>query len=156
MQAALSTALLTTILFVTSALTAQPSEQTAPAKRAAKGGVIRGASIPEVPQEGRPLVLKRVINIDEHTPDISVTWVRSWGHHDRVVNEISDRVYYVIEGEGRFQVGDGGPIEKAAAGDFVFIPRNVPYEFDGRMRYIVMNGPAYRTNSDKVLPAALK
>ena len=31
---------------------------------ARKGGVMQGTSIPEVPQEGRPLVLKRVINID--------------------------------------------------------------------------------------------
>ena len=123
---------------------------------ARKGGVMPGNSIPDIPQEGRPLVLKRVINIDEHTADISVTWVRIWGHHDRIVNEVSDRVYYIIDGEGRFQVGDGAPIEKASAGDFVYIPRNVPYEFDGQMRYIVMNGPAYRTASDKVLPPVMK
>jgi mannose-6-phosphate isomerase-like protein (cupin superfamily) len=116
--------------------------------------IIRTAGLPETPQEPRPLALKRVINIDEHTPDISVTWVRLWGHHDRVVNEISDRVYYIIEGAARFQVGDGAPVETVTAGDFVFIPRNVPYEFEGDMRYIVMNGPAYRTDSDKVLPPA--
>ena len=116
--------------------------------------IIHLGNLPETPQEPRPLTLKRVINIDEHTADISVTWTRIWGHHDRVVNEISDRVYYIIEGEGRFQVGDGAPIENASAGDIVFIPRNVPYEFDGTMRYIVMNGPAYRTASDKVLPPA--
>lgn len=114
--------------------------------------IIRENDLPETPQEPRPLVLKRVINIDEHTADISVTWVRIWGHHDRVVNEISDRVYYIIDGAGRFQVGDNAPIEPVGAGDFVFIPKNVPYEFDGTMRYVVMNGPAYRTASDQVLP----
>jgi mannose-6-phosphate isomerase-like protein (cupin superfamily) len=116
--------------------------------------IIHPDDLPETPQEPRPLALKRVINIDEHTPDISVTWVRLWGNHERVVNEISDRVYYIIEGAARFQVGDGTPVETVAAGDFVFIPRNVPYEFEGDMRYIVMNGPAYRTDSDKVLPPA--
>lgn len=114
--------------------------------------IIRPNAMPESPQEPRPLVLKRVINIDEHTADISVTWVRIWGHHDRVVNAISDRVYYIIDGDGRFQVGDGAPIEAVSAGDFVLIPKNVPYEFDGNMRYVVMNGPAYRTASDQVLP----
>jgi mannose-6-phosphate isomerase-like protein (cupin superfamily) len=113
--------------------------------------IIRAAALPEEPQPGRPLALKRVVNIDEHGDGISVTWVRIWGHHDRVVNHISDRVYYVVEGEGRFQVGDG-PVEAVAAGEFVFIPRDVPYEFEGDMRYIVMNGPAYRTASDEVLP----
>ena len=116
--------------------------------------IIRPNDVAEVDQAPRPLMLKRVINIDEHTPDISVTWVRLWGHHDRVVNAISDRVYYVIDGEARFQVGDGAPVERVGPGDFVFIPRNVPYEFEGDMRYIVMNGPAYRTGSDRVLPPA--
>jgi mannose-6-phosphate isomerase-like protein (cupin superfamily) len=141
------------MLGVSSAAAQQPARSSAVARH---GGVIPGNSVPEAPQEPRPLVLKRVINIDEHTADISVTWVRLWGHHDRIVNEISDRVYYIIDGEGRFQVGDGAPIEKVTAGDFVYIPRNVPYEFDGQMRYIVMNGPAYRTASDQMLPPVMK
>ena len=116
--------------------------------------IIHAGDLPETLQEPRPLALKRVVNIDEHGPDLSVTWARMWGHHDRVVNEISYRAYYIIEGDGRFQVGDGAPIESVSAGDFVLIPRNVPYEFDGTMRYIVMNGPAFRTASDKVLPPA--
>ena len=114
--------------------------------------IIHTDDVPETPQEGRPLALKRVVNIEEHTDQLSVTWVRIWGHHDRVVNHISDRVYYVIEGEGMFQVGDEAPRERVQAGEFVFIPRDVPYEFEGQMRYIVMNGPAYRTASDEVLP----
>jgi mannose-6-phosphate isomerase-like protein (cupin superfamily) len=97
-----------------------------------------------------------VVNIDEHSSQISVTWARIWGHHDRVVNQISDRVYYIIEGEARFQVGEGGAVESVAAGDFVFIPRAEPYEFEGNMLYIVMNGPAFRTGSDQVLPSVLR
>ena len=113
---------------------------------------IRPNDIPETLQAPRPLALKRVVNIDEHTDQISVTWARLWGHHDRVVNQISDRVYYIIEGSATFQVGDDTAIETVSAGDFVFIPRDVPYEFEGQMRYIVMNGPAYRTASDIVQP----
>ncbi len=115
--------------------------------------IIHPEDVPEVDQDPRPLGLKRVINIEEHSTELSVTWVRLWGHHDRVVNRISDRAYYIIEGEARFQVGDDAPIEAANAGDFVFIPRDVPYEFEGTMRYVVMNGPAYRTDSDVKLPS---
>ena len=32
----------------------------------------------------------------------------------------------------------------------------VAYEFDGQMRYVVMNGPAYRTASDQVRPPAFE
>jgi mannose-6-phosphate isomerase-like protein (cupin superfamily) len=116
--------------------------------------IIHCAELPEMPQEGRPLVLKRVINAEEHTANLSLTWVRIWGHHERVVNAVCDRAYYVIAGAGRFQVGDGAAIEPVSAGDAVFIPAGTPYEFEGRMTYLVANGPAFIAGSDQVLPAA--
>jgi mannose-6-phosphate isomerase-like protein (cupin superfamily) len=116
--------------------------------------IIRARDLALTPQAGRPLRLARVLNIDEHSEHLSLTYVEIWGHHDRVVNQISDRAYYVIDGEGRFQVGDAAPVEAVGAGDFVYIPRGVPYEFEATMRYVVVNGPAYRTASDRVLPAA--
>jgi mannose-6-phosphate isomerase-like protein (cupin superfamily) len=117
--------------------------------------VIHPGSIPEEPQPGRPLVLKRIVTAERHTPDLSVTWVRIDGHHDRVVNPGCDRTYYVIEGGGRFQVGDGAPVEPVAAGDFVYIARGTPYEFTGAMTYLVVNGPAFTQGSDRVLPSVL-
>jgi len=116
--------------------------------------IIHAAELPEAPQEGRPLVLKRVINAEEHTARLSLTWVRIWGHHERVVNATCDRAYYVITGSGRFQVGDGAPMEPVSAGDAVFVPAGTPYEFNGDMTYIVTNGPAFTAGSDHVLPAA--
>ena len=106
-------------------------------------------------QPERSLVLRRVITAEAHSPAVSVTWVSIAGHHDRVVNHESDRVYYVIEGFGRFQLGDKAPVEPVTAGDCVFIPRGTPYEFEGDMRYLVMNGPAFRPGSDDVLPSVL-
>lgn len=115
--------------------------------------IIRLADIPEEAQPARSLVLRRAVHAPEHSNDISVTWVSIAGHHDRVVNHDSDRVYFIIEGRGRFQVGDGGAIEDVMAGDFVFIARGTPYEFDGDMRYLVMNGPAFNPGSDTELPS---
>ncbi|HEU0073836.1 MAG TPA: hypothetical protein VFS30_07475 [Dehalococcoidia bacterium] len=116
--------------------------------------IIHLRDMAETPQEPRPLVLKRVINVDEHSANLSLTWVRIWGHHDRVVNEASDRAYYIIGGSGRFQVGDGA-VEAVGEGDVVFIAAGTPYEFDGEMTYVVMNGPAYATDSDRVLPSLM-
>jgi mannose-6-phosphate isomerase-like protein (cupin superfamily) len=116
--------------------------------------IIRHGDIPEELQPGRPLSLRRFITADEHTANISMTWVHIWGHHDRVVNAGCDRVYYILDGEGTFQVGDGAPIEAVGPGDVVYIAQGVPYEFEGHMRYIVMNGPAFTAGSDKVLPPA--
>ena len=117
--------------------------------------IVHLADVPEEAQPERSLVLRRAINAAEHSAAISVTWVSIAGHHDRSVNHESDRVYYVIEGSGRFQAGDGAPVESVSAGDFVFIPRGTPYEFEGDMRYLVMNGPAFRPGSDDVLLSVL-
>ncbi len=116
--------------------------------------IIHPRDIEETKQEPRPLVLKRLVNIDEHSGRISLTWVRIWGHHDRVVNDGSDRVYYIVSGSGRFQVGEDEP-EDVAEGDIVFIPAGTGYELDGEMTYLVMNGPAFATGSDRVLPAQM-
>jgi len=112
--------------------------------------IIRLKDVPEIKGKTSPLVMKQVIHRDEHSQDISVTWVRIWGHHKRMVCDISDRPYYIIEGEGEFQVGDDEPV-KVTGGDFVFIPKGVPYEFSGHMTYLVMNGPAFLPGSDQVL-----
>ena len=112
----------------------------------------------DVPLEAQPersLVLRRAITAEAHSEALSVTWVSIDGRHPRVVNQTSDRVYYVLDGSGRFQVGDGVPWGEVAAGDFVFVPRGTPYEFEGEMRYLVMNGPAFRAGSDEVLESAM-
>ncbi len=112
--------------------------------------LIHLGDVPEFSEEGYPLVMKTAINRQTHSKDISVTWVRIWGHHKKMKCDASDRAYYIIDGEGSFRVGDDEPGE-VGAGDLVFIPRGVPYVFDGHMTYLVMNGPAFLPGSDIVL-----
>jgi glyoxylate utilization-related uncharacterized protein len=110
--------------------------------------LIRLKDLPDIQYEGYPLIMKTAINRAEHSEDISITWVNIWGHHQRMVCDISDRPYYIIEGKGVFQLGDDEPFE-VEGGDFVYIPRGVPYEFSGHMTYLVMNGPAFLPGSDQ-------
>jgi mannose-6-phosphate isomerase-like protein (cupin superfamily) len=110
--------------------------------------IIKTKDLADITEEGYPLVMKKVIHRDQHSQDISVTWVKIWGHHKKMVCDISDRAYYIIEGDGKFQVGDDAEWGQVTAGDFVFVPRGVPYVFDGDMTYLVMNGPAFLPGSD--------
>lgn len=112
--------------------------------------IIKIDEIAEITEAGNPLVMKPVITRAEHSTDISVTWVRLWGHHKKLVCDVSDRVYFIVTGEAEFQVGDDEPAA-VAAGDFVFIPKGVPYVFDGDITYLVMNGPAFVSGSDTFL-----
>ena len=117
-----------------------------------KGGavIIKFSDTKTDTQGERPLVLKRIIN-QRHTDSISLTWVTLFGRHEKVVNEISDRVYYIIDGEADFEIGDS---EKGSVtgGDVVLIPKDVPYVFEGHMTYVVMNSPGYVPDSDRVVP----
>lgn len=113
--------------------------------------IIKAQELPEISEAGYPLVMKRVIHRGRHGDSISVTWVKIWGHHKKMVCDVSDRAYYIIEGAGRFQVGEDTEWGNVSAGDYVFIPRGVPYVFDGHMTYLVMNGPAFLPGSDRVL-----
>jgi mannose-6-phosphate isomerase-like protein (cupin superfamily) len=109
--------------------------------------IIKKDSVPDITEEGYPLVMKKVFFRGQHSDDISITWVKLWGHHKKMVCHASDRAYYIIDGEGEFQVGDDPP-GQVSGGDFVFIARGVPYVFEGHMTYLVMNGPAFTPGSD--------
>jgi mannose-6-phosphate isomerase-like protein (cupin superfamily) len=109
--------------------------------------IIKAKDVPEITEAGYPLVMKKIFYRGQHSDNLSITWVKLWGHHKKMVCHASDRAYYIIEGEGQFQVGDDPP-GRVSGGDFVFIPRGVPYVFDGHITYLVMNGPAFTPGSD--------
>ena len=113
--------------------------------------IIKLDDLSDITEDGYPLVMKKAIHRAKHGDGISVTWVKIWGHHKKMVCDVSDRAYYIIEGEGKFQVGEDAEWGQVAAGDFVFIAKGVPYVFEGHMTYLVMNGPAFLPGSDQVL-----
>jgi hypothetical protein len=111
--------------------------------------IIHLADVPDLLQPPRPLHMKKVVN-QSLSERISLTWVNIWGRHEKVVCDLSDRVYYIIDGSAEFQVGDDPP-GRVSSGDVVFIPRGVPYVFEGHMTYVVMNGPGFVEGSDRVV-----
>jgi ethanolamine utilization protein EutQ (cupin superfamily) len=111
---------------------------------------IKLEDVPEVIGKHNPVVMKPVITRDQHSEYISITWAKIDGYHKRMSCGISDRPYYIIDGEGEFQVGDDESV-KVQSGDFVFIPKGVAYSFSGDMTYLVMNGPAFLPGSDEFL-----
>jgi ribosomal protein S17 len=74
------------------------------------------------------------------------------GKYQKMVCNVSDRIYFVIEGKiTNFRVKDEVYAE-VKKGDIVFIPKGTPYSWDwGECEYMVMNGPAFVSGSDKIL-----
>ena len=112
--------------------------------------IIKTKDLPELDCERNPLVMKKVIQREDQSEDISITWVKIWGYHKKLVCHVSDRAYYIIEGTGEFNV-EGYPTGKVNKGDHVFIPKGVPYDFEGHMTYLVINSPAFQVGSDVYL-----
>ncbi len=112
--------------------------------------VIRASDLPLESEEENPISFRRIIRRDRHGAAISMTWIRLKGPHRRIVCHESDRVYYILAGKADFRLGEE-PAQKTAAGDSVFIPAGTPYDFDGEIDYLVMNGPAFLPGSDVYL-----
>ena len=112
--------------------------------------VIRPGDLPLESETGNPITFRRIIRRDRHGAGISMTWVRLKGRHRRLVCHESDRVYYILAGSAEFRLGNA-PASPTKAGDSVFIPRGTPYDFNGEIDYLVMNGPAFLPDSDVYL-----
>ena len=109
--------------------------------------LIRLHEVPETLEPENHVVARPLVSADAHGPDISVTWIRLTGRHRRLRTDGSTRVYHVLDGSATFQIGDA-PAQTVEAGDTLVVPRGTPYEFDGEMTYLVMNGPAFRDGDD--------
>jgi mannose-6-phosphate isomerase-like protein (cupin superfamily) len=68
-----------------------------------------------------------VYSSKEQFPQASAVYFEVTKAHGKVKSTISDRVYYITEGEGIFEVD--GQQDEVKAGDVVIIPRNTPYNY---------------------------
>ena len=109
--------------------------------------LIRPGEVPEIEEPSNDLVMRRLVDAETGDGDLSVTWVRLSGRHRRLRTDRSTRVYYVLDGEGRFALGDE-PEATIRTGDVIVVPRGVPYALDGDLTYLVVNGPAFRSGDD--------
>lgn len=95
---------------------------------------------------GRPTVRGRPIVTGNDFERLGCGVFRVETRHGRIRNERSDRLYLVLEGQGRFTVdGDGFDV---AAGDVVLVPRGTTYDYEGGMRLFLVHAPANRDEAD--------
>lgn len=63
------------------------------------------------------------------------------GLYPETASETNDRAFFVVEGEGTFQVGD----ESCQVGpdDAVYVPKGTPYSIKGKMKLVIVNSPPF-------------
>ncbi|MEK7096202.1 MAG: methyltransferase domain-containing protein [Patescibacteria group bacterium] len=86
-----------------------------------------------------------VYNSKEDFPNASAAYFEVTKAHGRIKTTKSNRVYYVLGGEGVFDID--GEKNKAQEGDVFIVPKNTPYDYwatDGTvLRLFLVDAPAF-------------
>ena len=110
--------------------------------------LIRLDDVPEIAEPSNDLVMRQLVDSTSGEGNLSVTWVRLAGRHRRLRTDHSTRLYYVVEGDGWFALGEE-PEVAIHAGDVVVVPRGTTYALGGELTYLVVNGPAFVPGDDE-------
>ena len=81
------------------------------------------------------------------TNNISVAFSHLHGKINKTKNEVSDRVYYFIKANAKFEI-DNETIS-VKDGDVIFIEKNTTYSMDGEFDAVLINTPAFDINNEK-------
>ena len=81
--------------------------------------------------------------------DCGLAFIEIKGKHPKVLNQKSDMLYYIIEGEGRFYIIN--EIYNVEKGDFLTVKKKTPYYMEGQFKVLNISIPCYDSKFDKVL-----
>ena len=71
------------------------------------------------------------------------------GHHRKVVNRVSDRAYFVLQGD--IVVHVGAESIPATTHDLVVVPAGTPHGVDGTGEYVVITAPSWAEENEQFL-----
>lgn len=92
--------------------------------------------------------VKKLLNEDDIS-NLSVSVVKIDGVNKKIINTKSDAAYFIIEGNGFFNIdGEEIVVEK---GDLVFIRMGSAYFDKGKLTMLAINNPKYDQSAIKYL-----
>lgn len=82
-------------------------------------------------------------NYELDTKDISISVEDCFKGHDKYhTNVYSKKIYYVVEGNGTFKIGEN--LIEVKKDDLIEIPKNTEFVFAGKMKLLLIMLPAFR------------
>lgn len=82
-------------------------------------------------------------NFDLSTKDISISVEDCFKGHDKYhTNRYSEKIYYVLDGEGYFKIN--GELIRVKKDDLIEIQKNTEFVFAGKMKLLLIMSPAFR------------
>ena len=92
-------------------------------------------------------------NSKDDFPNASTAYFEITGKHGMTKATKSDRIYYVIDGQGEFKInGEIIPVEKT---DVIIAPKNVPYDYravNGTLKLFLVHTPAFDPEAEVTFP----
>ncbi len=87
----------------------------------------------------------RGISSREDFPNASAAYFEVTGEHGMVKSKLSDRVYFVLGGSGKFVIGKESI--RVTLGDVIIVPRDTPYNYraltGSTLKLFLVHTPAY-------------
>src|SRR3989338_6143783 len=68
------------------------------------------------------------------------------GHHGRTKSTKEDRIYYILKGNGTFEIS--GKESEVIEGDTILIEKNTPYDIKGKMTFFMICTPKFDATHD--------
>ncbi|NTV40865.1 MAG: cupin domain-containing protein [Candidatus Moranbacteria bacterium] len=90
-----------------------------------------------------------IINEYKINSDFSAALIEINGDHGKLKCIGEDRIYFILEGEGKFVIGDEE--SKVNPNDLIFVPKNTPYNIIGKMKYFLICSPEFNPRDDVFL-----
>lgn len=78
--------------------------------------------------------------------DFSGALIEINGDHGKIKCLNEDRIYFIINGNGKFIINDEGT--EVEPNDVIFIPKNVPYNIIGKMKFFMICSPEFNPEDD--------
>ena len=83
------------------------------------------------------------------TPNFDMVGATLNGDHPTLVNDVSDRAYYILDGSGIVCAGNECfPVE---AGDAVQIAKGTAHSIKGTLRYLIITSPPFDPANERVI-----
>jgi mannose-6-phosphate isomerase-like protein (cupin superfamily) len=90
-----------------------------------------------------------VINEYKVNSDFSGALIEINSVHGKLKCLNEDRIYFIIEGKGEFDLD--GEVSDIGEGDLIFVPKDTPYNIKGKMKYFLLCSPEFNPEDDVFL-----
>ena len=71
------------------------------------------------------------------------------GNHGKLKCLREDRIYFIIDGSGKFILNEDN--YEVGPNDLVFVPKETPYNLIGKMKYFLLCSPEFNPDNDIML-----